>query len=112
MTDSDNNVQLIYALILFCVLSCAVAEEPQPNLVLILVDDRGYYDLGCYGETEFDTPRIDRMAEEGIRFTDYYGAAPICSPSRAGILTGCYPRRVGLATWEGGIRVPCIAWGL
>jgi len=78
---------------------CAAADAPKPNLIFILVDDQGYYDLGCYGGTEFDTPRIDRMAREGIRFTDYYAAAPICSPSRAGILTGCYPRRVGLATW-------------
>jgi arylsulfatase A-like enzyme len=77
----------------------AAAEDTRPNLIFILVDDQGYYDLGCYGGKEFDTPRIDRMAAEGIRFTDYYAAAPICSPSRAGILTGCYPRRVGLATW-------------
>jgi arylsulfatase A len=77
----------------------ATAEDTKPNLIFILVDDQGYYDLGCYGGKEFDTPRIDRMAAEGIRFTDYYAAAPICSPSRAGILTGCYPRRVGLATW-------------
>ena len=77
----------------------AIAKEPKPNLIFILVDDQGYYDLGCYGGKEFDTPRIDRMAEEGILFTDYYAAAPICSPSRAAILTGCYPRRIGLATW-------------
>jgi arylsulfatase A len=77
----------------------AIAEESRPNLIFILVDDQGYYDLGCYGGAEFDTPRIDKMAREGIRFTDYYAAAPICSPSRAGILTGCYPRRVGLQTW-------------
>ena len=77
----------------------AMADVSKPNLIFILIDDQGYYDLGCYGGKEFDTPRIDRMAQEGIRFTDYYAAAPICSPSRAGILTGCYPRRVGLATW-------------
>ncbi len=77
----------------------ATALETKPNLIFILVDDQGYYDLGCYGGTEFDTPRIDRMAREGTRLTDYYAAAPICSPSRAGLLTGCYPRRVGLATW-------------
>jgi len=70
-----------------------------PNIIFILVDDQGYYDLGCYGATEVKTPRIDAMAAEGVRFTDYYAAAPICSPSRAGLLTGCYPRRVGLATW-------------
>jgi len=87
--------------------SCVIAaelpdqgtERDKPNLVFVLVDDQGYYDLGCYGGSEFDTPHIDVMAAEGIRFTDYYAAAPICSPSRAGILTGCYPRRVGLATW-------------
>lgn len=77
----------------------AMAEASRPNLIFILVDDQGYYDLGCYGATELDTPRIDRMAREGMRFTDYYAAAPICSPSRAGLLTGCYARRVGLATW-------------
>ena len=71
----------------------------QANIVFILVDDQGYYDLGCYGASEFKTPRIDCLAAAGVRFTDYYAAAPICSPSRAGLLTGCYPRRVGLATW-------------
>ncbi|MEM7391845.1 MAG: alpha/beta fold hydrolase [Verrucomicrobiota bacterium] len=78
--------------------SGATAERP-PNIVFILIDDQGYYDLGCYGATEVKTPRIDAMAREGTRFTDYYAAAPICSPSRAGLLTGCYPRRVGNATW-------------
>jgi arylsulfatase A-like enzyme len=67
--------------------------------VFILVDDQGYYDLGCYGATEVKTPRIDAMAEQGTQFTDYYAAAPICSPSRAGLLTGCYPRRVGNEVW-------------
>ena len=77
----------------------ASAESTKPNFIFILVDDQGYYDLGCYGATEVKTPRIDAMAKEGIRFTDYYAAAPICSPSRAGLLTGCYPRRVGSAIW-------------
>ncbi len=71
----------------------------KPNVIIILVDDQGYYDLGCYGATEVETPRIDAMAGEGIRFTDYYAAAPICSPSRAGLLTGVYPRRIGMETW-------------
>ena len=76
------------------------AIETQPfNIVLILVDDQGYYDLGCYGANEVKTPRIDALAAEGVRFTDYYAAAPICSPSRAGLLTGRYPRRLGLETW-------------
>ncbi|MGK0240121.1 MAG: arylsulfatase A [Candidatus Pelagisphaera sp.] len=86
---------------LIALLSCfgQEAELDRPNVVFIFVDDQGYYDLGCYGATEFKTPRIDAMADEGVRFTDYYAAAPICSPSRAGLLTGSYPRRVGMETW-------------
>ncbi len=74
-------------------------SEQRPNVIFILIDDQGYYDLGCYGAIEVVTPRIDQLAEEGILFTDYYAAAPICSPSRAGILTGAYPRRIGMETW-------------
>ena len=79
--------------------SDADAEPHRPNIIFIFVDDQGYYDLGCYGATEVKTPRIDALAKEGTRFTDYYAAAPICSPSRAGLLTGCYPRRVGNQIW-------------
>ena len=75
------------------------SQDKQPNIVFILVDDMGYYDLSCYGAEEVKTTQIDRLAEEGVRFTDYYAAAPICSPSRAGLLTGRYPRRVGNAIW-------------
>jgi len=71
----------------------------RPNIIFILIDDQGYYDLGCYGATEVETPRIDALARKGVCFTDYYAAAPICSPSRAGLLTGCYPRRVGNGVW-------------
>ena len=77
----------------------APGSERPPNIVIIFIDDQGYYDLGCYGATEVKTPRIDQFAAEGIRFTDYYAAAPICSPSRAGLLTGAYPRRIGMETW-------------
>ena len=75
------------------------ASDQPPNIIFIFIDDQGYYDLGCYGATEVQTPRIDGMARSGVRFTDYYAASPICSPSRAGLLTGCYPRRVGNAIW-------------
>ena len=71
----------------------------RPNIIFIFVDDQGYYDLGCYGATEVETPRIDALARKGVRFTDYYAAAPICSPSRAALLTGCYPRRTGNEVW-------------
>ncbi len=67
----------------------------KPNIILINCDDVGYGDIGCYGSTCNHTPRLDRMAEEGMRFTDFYMAAPVCSPSRAAMLTGCYPARIG-----------------
>jgi arylsulfatase A-like enzyme/dienelactone hydrolase len=82
----------------FTILGSLNAQE-KTNVIVVLVDDQGYYDLGCYGATEVKTPNIDTLAKEGIRFTDYYAAAPICSPSRAGLLTGCYPRRIGMETW-------------
>ncbi len=90
------NILLLAAL---CLALPASLQAEKPNIVFIFVDDQGYYDLGCYGASEFKTPRIDAMAREGTRLTDYYAAAPICSPSRAGLLTGCYPRRVGNGIW-------------
>jgi arylsulfatase A-like enzyme len=67
-----------------------------PNFVVILADDQGYGDLGCYGAKDFATPNLDRMAREGVRFTDFYVAQPVCSASRAALLTGCYPNRIGI----------------
>ncbi|MDG1895227.1 MAG: sulfatase-like hydrolase/transferase [Fuerstiella sp.] len=94
------SVCLILAIVLQVTVNagCACAAS-RPNIVFIFVDDQGYYDLSCYGATEVKTPRIDAMGNAGTRFTDYYAAAPICSPSRAGLLTGCYPRRVGNHIW-------------
>ena len=68
----------------------------KPNIVLINCDDLGHGDLGCYGSTVNSTPRIDRLASEGIRLTNFYMASPVCSPSRAAMLTGSYPLRVGI----------------
>ena len=65
-----------------------------PNFILVFADDQGYGDLGVFGATDFDTPRIDRMAQEGMRFTSFY-AQPVCGPSRTALLTGSYPIRVG-----------------
>ncbi len=71
------------------------ARRP-PNVVLILTDDQGYADLGCYGATGFATPHLDRMAAEGMRFTSYYVSQAVCSASRASLLTGCYAERIGI----------------
>jgi arylsulfatase len=65
-----------------------------PNFIIFFTDDHGYNDLGCFGSPHIQTPRIDQMASEGIRFTDGYVASPVCGPSRAGLLTGCYPIRI------------------
>src|SRR5687767_7670540 len=69
------------------------ADNPRPNIILILADDLGYGDLSCYGNKQLQTKILDRLADEGIRFTQYYSASPICSPSRCGLITGNYPGR-------------------
>ncbi|MEM9326659.1 MAG: sulfatase-like hydrolase/transferase [Bacteroidota bacterium] len=74
-------------------------EATTPNLVLILVDDLGYGDLACYGHPIVQTPNIDRLAEQGIKYDTYYAPAPLCSPSRAGLLTGRTPYRTGIRSW-------------
>ncbi len=71
-------------------------RERLPNIVLIFTDDQGYGDVGCYGAEGFETPNLDRMASQGIRFSDFYVAQPVCGASRAALLTGCYPNRLHL----------------
>jgi len=74
----------------------ASARRRSPNIVVIFTDDQGYQDLGCFGSPLIKTPNLDRMASEGTRFTDFYAAQAVCSASRAALLTGCYPNRVGI----------------
>lgn len=71
----------------------------KPNIVLFLIDDLGWRDLGCQGSRYYLTPNIDRLAEDGVRFTDAYAACAVCSPTRAAILTGKYPARLLLTDW-------------
>lgn len=80
------------------VAAAPIAPAP-PNFVIVLCDDLGYGDLGCYGNTRIRTPNLDRFAAEGVRFTDCYSAAPVCSPARAAMLTGLVPDRTGVYNW-------------
>jgi len=73
----------------------------KPNIVLINCDDLGYGDLGCYGSKKNDTLAIDKLAKEGMKFTDFYAASPVCSPSRGALMTGCYPPRIGFGAFNG-----------
>jgi arylsulfatase A len=84
------------------------AEMPaqRPNIVFILADDLGWADLGCYGSRFHETPRLDALAKQGIRFTQAYAACPVCSPTRASIMTGQYPARIGITDFIGGKRSP------
>ena len=95
---------LALAAVVLCCLSAVqtltAADQPPaknlPNIVIIFTDDQGYADVGCFGAVKIKTPNLDRMAAEGIRFTDFYVAQPVCSASRAALLTGCYPNRIGI----------------
>jgi arylsulfatase A-like enzyme len=71
-------------------------KDRPPNFVVIFIDDMAYADIGPFGARDYPTPNLDRMAAEGVRFTDLYAAASSCTPSRAALMTGCYPQRVGL----------------
>ncbi len=111
---------LFFAAVVLAFTTLSFGQKP-PNVVFILTDDQGYADLGCYGSRTIKTPRIDQMAAEGVRFTDFYVAANVCTPSRAAILTGCYPQRVGMGeipqvegekSWKTRVLYPGARFGL
>jgi arylsulfatase A len=81
---------------LLLLLSPSISTAATPNVILIYADDLGYGDLGCYGNTKIKTPHLDQLASQGVRFTDFYVAQAVCSASRAALLTGCYPNRIGI----------------
>ena len=97
MNRHTLNLLLAGILALLANAPAAVRAEKLPNLVIILADDLGYGDLSCYGHPSIRTPNLDRMASQGMRFTDFYVAASVCTPSRAALLTGRLPIRSGMS---------------
>jgi len=85
-----------HLLIAFCAIATTALAQPKPNFVIIFTDDQGYGDLGCFGSETIRTPHLDRLAEEGRKFTGFMSASSVCSPSRAALLTGSYPKRTGV----------------
>jgi len=92
------NKTLIVCFVVFSSLvsSSASAADRLPNVVIVFTDDQGYADVGCFGATDFETPNLDRMATEGMKFTNFYVAQAVCGASRAALLTGCYSNRIGM----------------
>lgn len=109
MLDVKRQFVLLLVLLASAPLQCG-AEAGKPNVIVIMTDDQGAADMGCYGAKELATPHMDALAARGVRFTQFYAAAPVCSPSRAGLLTGRYPLRAGLPTNAGSQRGagPCL----
>lgn len=86
-------------LMLFATVSTAIAQSKKPNIVILFADDMGYADPSCYGSNQNSTPVIDKLAAEGIKFTDFYAGSAVCSPSRASLLTGRFAVRAGIYSW-------------
>ncbi|MDP4638383.1 MAG: sulfatase-like hydrolase/transferase, partial [Verrucomicrobiales bacterium] len=102
-------IRSILTLFAFVALHTALESAEKPNFVLIFTDDLGYGDLGSFGSTTIRTPHLDRLAAEGRKFTSFMTASSICSPSRAALLTGSYPKRVGM---HKGVLFPTSTSGL
>jgi len=96
MMPAPNRYGVLYLLLLTLGLFSRSTRADRPNFVVIMADDMGYGDAGCYGGTAFSTPAIDRLAVEGLRFTDFHSSGAVCSPTRAGLLTGRYQQRAGV----------------
>lgn len=91
----NSNIFLSIIILLF---TSPLFSQQKPNILFVFIDDMGYGDLGCYGNEEVETPEIDKLAREGIRFNQFYVNAPVCSPSRVAVTTGQYPPRNGIST--------------
>jgi arylsulfatase A-like enzyme len=109
LTNKVMQKRLIFICLSTIIGLCSVGQAKQqtkPNIVLFVVDDMGWKDLTCYGSDLHQTPNIDRLANEGIRFTDAYAACTVCSPTRAAIMTGKYPARLHITDWISGHQKP------
>jgi arylsulfatase A len=105
---------LVVFFALLCALPIAAQDAAKPNVVLILADDLGYADLGCFGAQDIRTPHLDQLATQGTRFTDFYVAQPVCTASRAALLSGCYPNRIRIrdgVSWQMASRHGRVAAG-
>ena len=89
-----------------------ICQQKSPNVVLVFADDLGYGDLATFGNPEIKTPYLDQLAKEGQKWTHFYVADPVCTPSRAGLLTGRYPIRSGMTSKKRGVLFPDSAKGL
>lgn len=88
--------RMVFCIFAMWVTSLAIADDRPPNVLLIVSDDQGYHDLGCFGSNEVKTPHLDRLAAQGVRLTNFYVTWPACTPSRGSLLTGRYPQRHGV----------------
>src|SRR4051794_9057866 len=94
---------LVLGMVVASVAAGAQPATPRPNIVFILADDLGYSDVACYGSELYETPAIDRLAKDGVHFTQNYSACTVCSPTRACILTGKSPARLHVTDWIPGL---------
>jgi arylsulfatase A-like enzyme len=99
----SKTLQIVILSFIITIISCDSGNDKttSPNFLFILVDDLGWTDLGCFGSSFYETPNIDRFSEKGMKFTQAYAACPVCSPTRASIMTGKYPARINTTDWFG-----------
>ena len=102
---AGNIMRNLLASLFFAVLTLPAWAGKQPNIILILADDLGYGDLGCFGQKQLKTPRLDAMASEGMRFTQFYAGCTVCAPSRSVLLTG---RHMGRTVVRGNSTAPIV----
>lgn len=94
------NSKWFFAAAIFLLLNNYSAAQQKPNIIYIMTDDLGYADLSCYGRKDYQTPNLDKLASEGMKFTNAYAAAPVCTPTRTAFMTGRYPARTTIGLLE------------